>query len=54
MCFRKCATFAPVEGPAYWLDVARYCESVNIPSELCSRRSGMFAEVARLVPPDLC
>ena len=24
---------------------------VNFPSELCRRRSGMFAEVARLVPP---
>ena len=25
--------------------------SVNFPSELCRRRSGMFTEVARLVPP---
>ena len=25
---------------------------VNFPSELCRRRSGAFAEVARLVPPD--
>ena len=26
--------------------------TVNFPSELCRRRSGMFAEVARWVPPD--
>ena len=25
---------------------------VNVPSELCRRRSGMFTEVARLVPPE--
>ena len=25
---------------------------VNFPSELCRRRSGMFAEIARLLPPD--
>ena len=29
-----------------WQDV------LNFPSELCRRRSGVFAEVARLVPPD--
>ena len=26
---------------------------MSFPSELCRRRSGMFAEVARLVPPGL-
>ena len=26
---------------------------VSLPSELCRRRSGVFMEVARLVPPDM-
>ena len=43
--FRKRATSAPAEEPAYGLDFARHCE---FSSELCRRRSGMFAEVARL------
>ena len=28
--------------------------NMNFPSELCRRRSGMFTEVARLVPPESC
>ena len=47
--FRKRATSAPAEGPAYGLDFARHCDFF---SELCSRRSAVYTEVARLVPPD--
>ena len=49
--FRKRATSAPAEGPSYRLDFARHY-LVRFPSGLCSRRSCMCTEVARLVPPD--
>ena len=49
--FRKRASSAPADGPAYGLDFARHCE---IPPDLCRRGSGLFTEVARLVPPEVC
>ena len=47
--FRKRTTSAPAERSAYGLGFARHCE---FSPELCRCRSGAFAEVARLVPPE--
>ena len=51
----KRATSANVQLPCLQKDLRKGSISrdmVNFPSELCRRRSGMFAEVARLVPPE--
>ena len=51
----KRATSASVELPCLRKDLRTGSISrdiVNVPSELGRRRSGTFAEVARLVPPD--
>ena len=50
----KCATSVNVQLPCLRKDLRTGSISrdiVNFPSELCRRRSGIFTEVARLVPP---
>ena len=49
------ATSVSVQLPCLQKDLSTGSISrdiVNFPSELCGCRSGLFAEVARLVPPD--
>ena len=50
----KRVTSVNVQPPCLWKDLHTGSISrdvVNFPSELCRRRSGMFTEVAPLVPP---
>ena len=52
----ECATSASVQLVRLQKDLRTVSISwdiVNFPAELCSRRSGMFWEVVRLVPPDI-
>ena len=46
---RKRATSVGLQKDMLTGSISR--DVVNFPSELCRRRSGMFAEVARLLPP---
>ena len=51
----NCATSVNVQLPCLQKDLHTGSISrdiVNFPSELCRRRSGTFAEIARLVPPE--
>ena len=52
----KCATSVNVRLPCLRRDLrtGSISRDVNFPSELCRRRSGIFTDVARLVPPGMC